>query len=195
MTDSTTPESTVPETAKERLNSLIAITVAVLAALMGLTKVKDDNIVQAMQQAKVNAVDAWGEYQAKKIKHHLAETSVVQLAALQLIAPSNAAPQFAAMLRHYETDIGRYQGEEKELMDKARRFEREYDQLNFRDDQFDLSDTALSIALGVLATAALANRRWLLVLAWMFGALGILMAAAGFLQLNLHPDWLVRILS
>ncbi len=63
------------------------------------------------------------------------------------------------MLQHYETDIGRYQGEEKELMDKARRFEREYDQLNFRDDQFDLSDTALSIALGVLATAALANRR------------------------------------
>ena len=53
----------------------------------------------------------------------------------------------------------------------------------------------MSIALGVLATAALANRRWLLVLAWVFGALGILMAAAGFLQLKLHPDWLVRLLS
>ena len=195
MTESTTPETTAPETAKEQLNSLVAITLAVLAALMGITKVKDDNIVQAMQQAKVNAVDTWGEYQAKKIKHHLAEASIAQLSALQLIAPANTAPQFAAMTQRYEQDIVRYQREEKELMDKARGFEREYDQLNFRDDQFDLSDAALSIALGVLATAALANRRWLLVLAWVFGALGILMAAAGFLQLKLHPDWLVRLLS
>ena len=97
MTESTTPHETpAPETAKERLNSLVAITLAVLASLMGITKVKDDNIVQAMQLAKVNAVDTWGEYQAKKMKHHLAEASVSQLTALQLIAPTNTAPQFAA---------------------------------------------------------------------------------------------------
>ena len=183
------------ETAKERLNSLIAITLAVLAALMGITKVKDDNIVQAMQQAKVNAVDTWGEYQAKKIKQHLAELGIGQLSALQLIAPTNAVPQLLAMSQRYEQDMTRYRREEKELMDKARAFESEYDRLNFRDDQFDLSDAALSIALCVLATASLANRRWLLILAWVFGALGILMAVAGFLQLDVHPGWLVRILS
>ena len=49
--------------------------------------------------------------------------------------------------------------------------------------------------LGVLATASLANRRWLLVLAWGFGAVGILMGLAGFFRLNVHPDWLVKILS
>ena len=190
-----TPETSVPDSPKERLNSLIAITLAVLAALMGITKVKDDNIVQAMQLAKVNAVDTWGEYQAKKMKHHLAEASVSQLTALQLIAPTNTAPQFAAMLERHEQNIARYQREEKELMEKARTFEREYDLLNFRDDQFDLSDGALSIAMCLLATASLSNRRWLLVLAWVFGTLGLLMAVAGFLQLKLHPDWLVRILS
>ncbi len=189
------PETPVPDSPRERLNSLIAITLAVLAALMGITKVKDDNIVQAMQLAKVNAVDTWGEYQAKKMKHHLAEASISQLTALQLIAPTNTAPQFEALLQRHEQNIVRYQREEKELMDKARAFEGDYDRLNFRDDQFDLSDGALSIAMCVLATASLSNRRWLLVLAWVFGALGILMAVAGFLQLNLHPDWLVRILS
>ena len=190
-----TPETSVPDSPRERLNSLIAITLAVLAALMGITKVKDDNIVQAMQLAKVNAVDTWGEYQAKKMKHHLAEASVGQLTALQLLAPTNTAPQFAAMLERHEQNIARYQREEKELMEKARSFEREYDLLNFRDDQFDLSDGALSIAMCLLATASLSNRRWLLVLAWVFGTLGLLMAVAGFLQLKLHPDWLVRILS
>ena len=192
---SSSPETAIPNSPRERLNSLIAITLAVLAALMGITKIKDDNIVQAMQQAKVNAVDTWGEYQAKKIKHHLADASVAQITALQLIAPTNTAPQFGVLLQRHNQDIVRYQREEKELMDKARALEREYDRLNFRDDQFDLSDSALSIALCVLATASLSNRRWLLVLAWVFGALGILMAVAGFLQINLHPDWLVRILS
>lgn len=190
-----TTETPVPETGKERLNSLIAITVAVLAALMGITKVKDDNIVQAMQQAKINAVDTWGEYQAKKLKHHLAEHSLTQLDALQLIAPTNSVSQFAALRQGYEAKIVRYEIEERELMAKARGFEAEYDRLNYRDDQFDLSDAALSVALCVLATASLANRRWLLVLAWVFGAIGIIMAIAGFLRLNLHPDWLVNILS
>ena len=57
---SSSPETAIPNSPRERLNSLIAITLAVLAALMGITKIKDDNIVQAMQQAKVNAVDTWG---------------------------------------------------------------------------------------------------------------------------------------
>ncbi|NBV21581.1 MAG: DUF4337 domain-containing protein [Proteobacteria bacterium] len=192
-----TPRAETPgnETVKERLNSLVAITVAVLAAFMGITKVKDDNVVQAMQQAKINAVDTWGEYQAKKLKHHLAEHSLTQLDALQLVAPTNAVPQFKALRQGYEARVIRYEQEERELMAKARGFEAEYDKHNYRDDQFDLSDAALSVALGVLATASLANRRWLLVLAWVFGAIGIIMGLAGFFRLNLHPDWLVNILS
>jgi len=35
-----------------RLNTLVAISVALLATFMGICKVKDDNIVQAMQQAQ-----------------------------------------------------------------------------------------------------------------------------------------------
>ena len=33
-----------------RLNAAVAVTVALLATFMGICKVKDDNIVQAMQQ-------------------------------------------------------------------------------------------------------------------------------------------------
>ena len=34
-----------------KLNQCVAITVALLATFMGICKVKDDNIVQSMQQA------------------------------------------------------------------------------------------------------------------------------------------------
>ncbi len=42
-----------------RLNMLVAITVAFLATFMGICKVKDDNIVQGMQQAQANKLDRW----------------------------------------------------------------------------------------------------------------------------------------
>ncbi|MGC4062288.1 MAG: DUF4337 family protein [Aquabacterium sp.] len=42
------------EARKARLNAAVAITVAVLATFMGICKVKDDNIVQAMQQAQAD---------------------------------------------------------------------------------------------------------------------------------------------
>ena len=49
------------EAKDKRLNRLIAITVVTLSVFMGLCNIKDGNIVQAMQYAKADAVDTWGE--------------------------------------------------------------------------------------------------------------------------------------
>src|ERR687883_497884 len=80
---------------QNRLNNWVAVTVAILAAFMAVTKVKDDNIVQAMLQAKSDAVDTWSEYQSKRIKHHLVEMGRDQSLALKAIA---GAPQAASLL-------------------------------------------------------------------------------------------------
>src|SRR6266487_5317596 len=101
-------DSLTDSNARERLNNLVAISVALLAAFMAVTKVKDDNIVQAMLQAKSDAVDTWGEYQAKRIKHHVVELGCffsqaedgiragrvtgVQTCALPISEPVTAAP-------------------------------------------------------------------------------------------------------
>jgi Domain of unknown function (DUF4337) len=45
--------------AQSRLNTRVAVTVALLATFMGVCKVKDDNIVQAMQQAQADRIDHW----------------------------------------------------------------------------------------------------------------------------------------
>ena len=45
--------------AHARLNTWVAFTVALLATFMGICKVKDDNIVQAMQQAQADRIDNW----------------------------------------------------------------------------------------------------------------------------------------
>jgi formiminotetrahydrofolate cyclodeaminase len=61
-------ESEVRDRASARLNIWVAITVALLATFMGICKVKDDNIVQTMQQAQANKIDHWGYYQARNIR-------------------------------------------------------------------------------------------------------------------------------
>ena len=181
--------------AKDRLNAWVAISVALLASFMAVTKVKDDNIVQAMLQAKSDAVDTWGEYQAKRIKQHLTELGRTQALAFRATVSASSAAQFEKQAQDYEAEIKRYQTEETDLQKKAKDYEARYDALNFRDDQFDLSDAALSVALAMLAITALTGKRWLLWLSWLFAVFGLVMGIAGLAGLNLHPNWLSNLLS
>jgi hypothetical protein len=143
--------------AKNRLNNWTAITVAIISVFMAISKVKDDTIVQAMLQTKSDAVDTWNEYQAKKIKQHMAELGVNQVKALQVFAQGKGSSELLSQQRQYQDAITRYQTEEDVLAKKAKEFEKQYDDLNFRDDQFGLSDAALSISLAMLAIAALSR--------------------------------------
>lgn len=67
--------------------------------------------------------------------------------------------------------------------------------LNYRDDQFDLSDALVAIAISLLAVTALAHKRWLFRLALVPTFFGVLMGLAGLLGWKLHSDVLARLLS
>jgi len=177
----------------KRLNRLVAVTVVILSVFMAISKVKDDNIVQAMQKAKSESVDAWTEYQAARIKLHVDENG---LAALRLLETTGVDKALAArQAAEYESDIKKYQARSAETMAKAKALEAEYDRLNFRDDQFDLSDAFLSIGVALAAVAALAETFWLLGVAWGSGAIGLGFGIAGFAGLNLRPEWLAQLLG
>ena len=192
------PSGLLPElgdNSRDRFNNWIAVSVAILAAFMAVTKVKDDNIVQAMLQAKSDAVDTWNEYQSKRIKHHLVELGHDQATAMRASAPPQSAMVWEDQLKRYDSEIARYDSEEKDLQAKARGLEDKYDALNYRDDQFDLSDAALSVSLAMLAVTALTRKRWLLWTSLVFAAFGMAMGLAGLLGLPLHPNWLSKLLS
>src|SRR5450756_2381298 len=61
------------------LNPAVAITVALLATFMGICKVRDDNLVQAMQQAQADKIDHWSFYQARNIRQQIAQANADQL--------------------------------------------------------------------------------------------------------------------
>ena len=78
-------------------------------SLLAVCKVKDDNIVQAMQKALLTSVDAWNEYQAARIKLHVDENALSTLR-LHREPPAPSTRTLAAkQAADYEADIKKYQ--------------------------------------------------------------------------------------
>jgi hypothetical protein len=169
------------------LNRMVAVTVVVLSVFMGVSNIKDGNLVQAMQVAKADAVDTWTQYQATRTKLHIAESALAQDRLLAASAPKAA---LAAEEARLTTAITKYEQESKDLSAKARGLEASYDAMNVHDDQFDASEALLSIAVSLAAVAALAETSWVLYAGWGFGAFGLIMGVAGFAKWGLHPDFL-----
>ena len=179
-----------------RLNAAVALTVAVLSTFLGICKVKDDNVVQAMQQAQADKVDHWAFYQARNLREEVARATATQLR-LSLIGVHE--PEKVAAV---QAEIAAYQrlvadqAEKKDalrvqaLADQAR-----YDELNYKDDQFDLCDALLAVAISMLAVSTLTGKRWLYGLAMVPTAFGLAMGLAGLLGWHLHSDTLARWLS
>ena len=182
------------ESSEKWLNNLVAVTVVILSVFMAVGNIKDNNIGQAMQKAKADSVDAWSEYQAARIKLHVDENGLAQLRLLETAGNFDRALA-TRQAAEFEADIKKYEGRSKETRAKAERLEKEYDQLNFRDDQFDMSEAFMSIAIAVSAVAALVDSFWLLCVAWGSGAIGVTFWVAGFTGLNFRPEWLAQLLG
>ena len=190
-------EAALPEEGEDggkdrTLNRLVAMTVVVLSVFMAVANIKDDNLVQAMQLAKSSAIDTWSEYQATRTKAHIVETARTEMMLIAGDTPSAAAKTaFASM----DKEAAKYAAETPKLKAQAQADDAQYDALNVHDDQFDMSDALISIAISLAAVAALAETRWLLFTAWGFGAFGLVMGIAGFAGWMIHPNALANFLS
>lgn len=187
----------VEQARESRLNSIIALLVAVAATLMALDNIKDGNIGQAMAQAQAHTVDAWSYYQAKSTKQNLAEATLDTLQVMRATA-APGSPTLADLdkrIAAYQAQVARYEKEKTEIKTQAEGYQAEYDRLNLHDDQFDLSDAGFSVAIALFGVTALTRKRWLLGVAAVFLAIGLVFGFAGFMGWGLHPDALMSWLS
>ncbi len=189
------PDGAAADRKAALLNTFVAITVALLATFMGVCKVKDDNIVQAMQQAQADKLDHWNFYQARNVRQDVAEAAATQLRLAKIGHPPAEAAAYDEAIARYEAKAAGESQKKAELKAQAEQDQKTYDSLNYRDDQFDLSDAALAIAIAVLAVAALTRIWWMYWLSWVPIGFGVVMGLSGLLGWAVHPDALTRLLS
>jgi hypothetical protein len=178
-----------------QLNNRVAIMVALLATFMGICKVKDDNIVQAMQQAQADKLDHWNFYQARNVRQDVAQAQVDQLQLTVAGQPAAVQARYAPAIARYQSLVLDQKQKKDRLRAQAEADQKQYDALNYRDDQFDLADALTAIAISLLALTSLTQRRWLFWVATVTTLLGALMGVAGLAGWHLHPDALSTLLS
>lgn len=189
-------EDSAKDARNERLNALIAITVAILATFLGIFNVKDDNIVQAMLLAQTDEVDSWSFYQARNIREEVMIATAEQLRVQRVFAPNDEARAATdkAIARYEELAKGQATRKE-ELKVKAEAARKRYNDLNYKDDQFDLSEATMAIAIALLAITALTHTWWLYWFSMIPSVFGMIMGLSGLFGWAFHPDFLIKPLT
>jgi len=183
-----TIQESLEQTNRNKINSRVAIFVAIIATFMALCNVKDGNLVQAMSQAQANAINAWSYFEAKSTKQSITEKS------LELLKVDNK-PEGLAMIKTYEEQIARYEKEKNEISAEAKGYQKQYDDINLFDDQFDMTEALLTIAIAMLGITSLTQKKWLLYFSGITGLIGIILGLAAFMKISLHSDFIAKILG
>jgi hypothetical protein len=148
--------------AGERLNNLIAVTIAVLASFGALATIKSSNVAQAMEQAQAERNDGWAWYQAVRVREDMATYELANLQRLERVTTERREKRrLAADVTAQEAEVGRVRARKDEVEARAMTAEGELTRLSAIADQYDFSDALLAIAMALLAVCALARVRWL----------------------------------
>jgi hypothetical protein len=182
--------------AADTFRNRAALLIAILAAVLAVGGLGGGNATDDMVANNIKASDTWSFYQAKNVRQTLYEIEAEKLKA-QLAAGSIAPaerPSAEARLKDYEGTVARYDSEpdpkdpskgegKKELSARAKTFEAAFEEASARDNNFDLAEVALQLALVLGSVAILAVNRWILGLSLALGIVGSLLTLNGFLLL------------
>ncbi|MBK9081688.1 MAG: DUF4337 family protein [Rhizobiales bacterium] len=185
---------TSSESSNKKLNNMVAITVVILSVFLAFQNVKSGNVAQAIEQTKADTLDKWNQYQAARLKHDLAEVALSMNKVMTGAAGVDAAT-LAAERDKIEKAVVAYVDREKRYSAEARELEQSLKSLNKRDDQFDVAEAVVSLALAISAIAILAESWMLLGLAWAFGVFGVTMGGSAMAGYDLYPAWLVDLIT
>lgn len=183
-----TIQETVEGARESRINSMVAIWVALTATFMAVCNIKDGNVVQAMSQAQAHSIDSWSYFQAKSTKQSI-YINDVELLKMQKL------PGSEELIKKDEDKINTYEKEKNEIKVQAEGFQKEYEDINVFDDQFDMTEAFLSIAIAMFGVTALTQKKWLLYFAGTVSLIGIILGLTAFMKISLHSDLISKILG
>jgi hypothetical protein len=186
-----------------RFRNRAALMIAILAAVLAVAGLGGGNATDDMIYNNIRASDTWAFFQAKNIRQTAYEIAIVEIEG-DLAEPGLTPDRRATMerqLAEHRATIARYDSEpdpaapndllrgegKRQLRAQAEAFQAAREVAQQRDDNFDMAEVFLQLALVLGSIAILALNRAILILAAGLGTVGTLLMANGFLLLAPLP--------
>ena len=180
--------------AEDRFNRGAALLIATMAAVLAVGGLGGGNATDDMIVSNIRASDTWAFYQAKNVRQTMYEIEVADLESRLPLETGADRAALEARIAEYQATVARYDDEpdpeapadpmrgegKKQLMAQAEAFEAARDVAVAKDDNFDLAEVALQLALVLGSVAILAGNRAILTVSGLLGALGALLTLNGF---------------
>ncbi len=168
---------------EEGQNKWTAVYIAVLAVLLAICSIGDDDASKTAVRSNIQAADTYAFFQAKNIRQTDYEIAVDQFEA-QLMDPgltgdarrflTDKAAAYRAKIARYDSEPETGEGK-KELLAKAQALEAERDLALKRDPYFDFGQGLLQIAIVLASVSLILGGSFLL---WVSGVLGVVGTAS-----------------
>jgi hypothetical protein len=155
----------------------VTVTIAIIAVLGAIVTLMGhrSHTEELLLQAK--ASDQWAYYQAKNIRLHEMEAVADMLAVL---SPSDKE-KVATVHEKYVKEVERYEKDKDTISDQAKELEAERDMVSRRADRFDAGEVFLEMGLVICSITLLTKKRFFWFSGITIAAIGVLLAATGFL--------------
>ena len=191
--------------AEDTLRKTCALWIGILALLLAVSGLGGGNAAEDMVDFNVRASDSWSFYQAKNIRQTSNKIAAEQLEAQLLIQPnvsSAARKKVEEKIADFRATAERYESEpdpkepnnplrgegKKQLKEQAKNFEAQREIAGEKDSNFDFADILLQIAVVLGSVAILASSRSMLLMSFVAGVSGSLLALNGY-NLFVHLPW------
>jgi hypothetical protein len=125
----------------------------------------------------------------------VAEGNLVQVRLQSLTAPAAVRPEYVKTIAELQAAVDHQKAEADKTQKEAQQADKDYNDLNYHDDQFDATEALISLAVSLLAVTSLTQKRFLYVISLVPTAFGLLFGVAGLFSLRIHPDMIARLLS
>ncbi len=157
--------------ARDPFDKIVAGTMAIIAASLAIVSVLGQHYNTEKLLSQQRASDQWAFYQAKDIRHYIAQSATDLL---------GTAKGDAAVVKKYSGDSDRYKKQTTEIQHEALEFEKERDKMGRQADSFHFGEVFLELAIVLSSLSILFKRRPLFVGAIVSALVGAGIAAYGW---------------
>jgi hypothetical protein len=147
----------------------VAFTMSLLAVLVAVATVLGHRTHTEALLNTINKTDMWNEYQAQKIR----STDTGNTADLMSVLTVADKETAAAKLKGYADHQSKWNSDFEKDQEKAKEYEKKFEEAEARGNRFDLAETLLEIGLVVTSVTLLTKSRiyWFLGLAFALGGI------------------------